>query len=100
MSAPTPETDALRKSDEMFEDVSFDDLFEAVAKLERERDEARQKQSDAVVNLHSFMDANAKLRKVADELAADLKTWWEGYCSAALNSYNQLPHVIERNKPK
>lgn len=44
--------------------------------------------------LRKTIQENAQLRKVADELANELKNFRSVLC---FDSYNQLPHVIERN---
>lgn len=78
-------------------------------KLEHERNEARA-QHEHWRKAHGHCSASREvliaerdqLRKVADELESDLKSMHNtyGFTSDSLESYNSLPHVIERNKVK
>lgn len=72
-------------------------------KLERERNEARRELQAA----HMQIDLDKKsdeerdqLRKVADELAKECLECHELCSYSALQHYNSLHHVIERNKAR
>lgn len=113
---PTPETDAstFHINDDNFSPV----VNQAVArKLERERDETRNELEAAMMELGYAKSRQAELlkerdqlRKVVDELAwrlRDRQVMLLGHdpkgcpCDPckALERYNNLPHVKERNKP-
>lgn len=124
MNTPTPETDGEcfvtgdfarkleRERDGYRETVQLQ--REEIAERTRERDEARLKLNGTI---EFVLNENAQLRKVADELASvsiAFRSWASvivrhvGDSSAidqdtskgsvAIQNYNQLPHVIERNK--
>ena len=110
MSTPTPETDAFLGTLERHEGRAtwsikdIEALVERTRSLERELDEARADEAHRLIlfsqrMLPVVMAERDQLRKVADELAAKLKRRGESeFSSNALADYNQLPHVIERNK--
>jgi len=77
-------------------------------KLERERNEAREQVEQwkkrfqySSIECSFAIEERDQLRKVADELAAELQYGPVAGCNPkALKAYNSLPHVIERNKAK
>ncbi len=107
----TPETDEKIERIDRTMDSEFS-LRDFARKLERERDEANDRASvDWSDLIEKFNNERYKkeqaeaerdqLRKVADELVAKLKSRGESdWSSCAIAEYNQLPHVIEKNKSK
>jgi hypothetical protein len=71
--------------------------------LKNDLAKAEVRHAAAMMHTQSIVDENTQLRKVADELASACDDFdpRNGYSSTqftdALNAYNQLPHVIERN---
>lgn len=99
---PTPETDNHARC---YQTAGMPDayriLLDFARKLERERDEARGqniKDQHLILKLETERDL---LRKVADELAAELQYGPVAGCNPkAVNFYNSLPHVKEKANTK
>ena len=126
MNTTTPETDTLRDSLWNLVErtsVSFhvEQFLKLARKLERERDDARKQSCEPLFSqrlLPKVIAERDQLRKVADDQnnkishsLVHLDMWFKSrnphpkdiefandLLHEALNSYNQLPHVQERNK--
>jgi len=109
MNSPTPETDALRDSLWNLVErtsVSFhvEQFLKLARKLERERDEAKREiifwiESDKrFKELQETRAERDQLRKVADAFATSVFNRDIYGIKPAVELYNQLPHVQERNK--
>ena len=100
MTTPTPRTDALELS---LTSWTIDDLNKSMSharQLEQELNEARQQQeakvTPALVMDYAMVQAERdQLRKVCDELA-NIIYFHSLRPQNALDGYNQLPHVLER----
>lgn len=99
---PTPETDALLYylKQQFPATEGHIPLRERISKLERERDEAREKldvMKDALCRADVIaadrLEERDQLRKVVDKLAEHVEGTVEIQCG-----YNSLPHVIAAKK--
>lgn len=97
MNSDTPETDAEIQRQHSRGNTILS-LSSFARKLERERDEVIKARNHNRVCVERLAVERDQLRKVCDELAQLLKQFDRQSAKLIFESYNQLPHVKEKNK--